>query len=525
MINLFKKNIYPIILFLSSLFIFLPTFEIRFSWIDDGWDILVAKRLIQGITTLNFELIISNIVETSIGRFRPIYWLWQTVVYAIGGSSSYIHYFLHYLLIFSICLLIYNLILYFSKSPLSSLIGSLLFIFIPINTENFIRLGPAEPIMIFFILLSLLTYFKLKNVSLSIVYMLFAFLTKETAIAIVPTFISLVIMKFVSVKKFNDELKMCVSLVCLSIVSIIISLLNRKGYSSSYVFNLNTSIYNFKLYLNLIKSAFPLGALFVTTFIIRNIRPIVNFKFKSIKEPELIKLFFLVGFICFIAIQSPWAWVLNRYTMPAIAMACIFIGLEISSLISFLNKQKHINILFIGFLVVYASIFIFYSVVSINEQIMRQRHSTENIFRILKSVAEVAPQNGKVYFNFKNNEGTMEPLFEADLHLKLFLNRQDIKVGFVEDIGPGDKNYLIVSGTPLGSFKYIDDTKLLNNKKLIKFDSHENNSKFLVISNFKTVSKQLAKNIIKAINNRKGISTDGIYTDYLLNDNWRIYYY
>jgi len=499
MIKFLKNNLYIILLFAISLIVFVPTFNIKFSWIDDGWDILVADK----------------IVETNIGRFRPVYWLWQTVVYIIGESYSSIHYLLHYVLIFSVVFLVYKIIYFFTKSNMSSFVGALILLIFPLNAENWIRLGPAEPIMIFFVLISFYIFFTKGDIKKSVFFIVLALLTKETVIAILPAFILYYFLLLFTKKKVKNTFSYVMGILMLCSVSVLISMLNKKGYSNSYVFNILTAKYNFELYLRFIIQAFPAIILFIGTLLIRNIRPIVNFKFNKIKEFEISKFLFLMLALSFILIQSPWAWVLNRYLLPAVAMGSIFIGLEFYSL----NKKLRILVLII------ISLFAINAIVKINEQTVRQRHSTNNIYLMIKRVSEVTPKDGKVYFNFKDNDGTMEPLFESDLHLKLFFNRQDIKVDFIENLDSRESNYIVLSGTPLGSFKYTDDKDLVNDEKLKNFETFNNESKFIVFSNYETIMKQISKKIFRSVYRREKIDSSGIYTNYLLKDSWSLYYY
>jgi len=525
LLKLIRSNIFLIILILLSLYIFIPTFDIKFSWIDDGWNIMLAKDLLVDISQFDLPAIVGRIFESNIGRFRPVYWIWQTSVFILGGSNSSIHYFLHYILIISILFLTYKIIYYFSKSHLSSFIGSSLLLVFPLNAENWVRLGPQEPLMILFILLSLYVYFLRKNIKLSIVYMILAFLTKETAIAVVPGIIIYSILMKIAKKRDKLILRYICWLIVISLVSLIISLLNRKGYSSSYVFDIKTTAYNFELYLMFIKNAFSASIFFIMTLVIRNIRPIINFKFKKISEYELVKIMFLSLFFLFILIQAPWAWVLSRYLLPAIVMGSIYIGLEFNSIAGYIDNHKYLKKAFYSFFCVYFIFFSISSIIKIKEQIVRQKHSTNNVYMMLKRLSEVTPSGNKVYFNFMNNDATYEPLFESDLHFKLFFNRSDISIDFIENKPKNESNYLVVSGTPLGSFSYFDEAYFLKDRLIKNKETYQNDNKFVVLSNFETVSKQIFKKIYHFIKTGVTIDGSGIYTDYLLKDTWSIYYY
>lgn len=525
MINYIKKKFYPILLIVLSLFIFVPTFNLKFSWIDDGWDIQVARNLIDNFLKFDFVSIANSIVETNIGRFRPVYWLWQTSVYLIGGSNSSIHYFLHYLLILSIALFVYMIIFHYTKSSVSSFVGSFLLLIFPLNTENWVRLGPAEPMMIFFVIIAIYNLLVNENIKRATIFMLFALLTKETAVAVFPAFILYFLLLLITKNKTKKIFSFIVNMFILSILSVAISLLNRKGYSNSYVFSFETTLYNFGLYLKFLRQAFPTINIFVLALTLHIIRPVVNFKLSKIKEFEIVKILFLALSVLFVLVQSPWAWVLNRYLLPAVVMGSIFVGLEYHSISQFFKKYKYLNIIFNTLVFVTLTFFSLSAGLKINEQIVRQRQSTDNVYLMLKRLAEVTPENGRVYFNFVDNDATMEPLFESDLHFKLFFNRSDILIDFIENKPKNETNYIVISGTPLGSFPYFEEAYFKKDKLVKKQEYYQNDNKFVVLSNFETVSKQVAKKLYQFVKTGKMIDGSGIYTDYLLKDTWSIYYY
>lgn len=527
-INFFKKNFEVITIFLLAFIVFIQTFALNFSWIDDGWSILVAKNLINDIKNFDLYSIAGRIFETNIGRFRPIYWLWQTLVYMIGGQSSGLHYFLHFILVFLILSIIYKITYHYSKSWQFSFLSSFIFLLFPVNAENWVRLGPAEPLMLLFTLLGLFYFFVKNSYKVSILFFTLSFFTKETALAALPAvFLYFILKRLIYKKRNNNDINLSIKLIIIAGISLFISFINKKGYSNSYVVDIPTIIYNFKLYLNVVLSNFKPYYLLLFSFVLINIRPIVNFRFKKIKEYEIIKLMFLALFLSFILIQSPWAWVLNRYLLPATAFASIYIGLELASICQNLKKNKYILYLFNMIIVLYFSIFFFYSLINLNQNIVRQKHLTQNLYMIFSSISKNIPEGGKVYFNFENNDATFEPLFEADLHFKLFHNRQDILVDFLENKKPKETNYLVVSSSlhPLGTFMYLKDKDITKDKKIREVTNLTKESSFVVVSDFGTVAKQLVKKVYNYLKNQEKIDGSGIYTEYLLRDTWRLYYY
>ncbi len=508
----------------ASLLLLSKTFQIKFSWIDDGWNIVVARDLFRNLTHLNLNGVFGGLVESSIGRFRPVYWVWQVVVYLIGGQQSSVHYLLHAFLIVSILILVYKIILLVSNSKQVSALGSFLVLLFPLNFENWIRLGPQEPLMILFILISVYSLLKNDDYKKPVFFIVLALLTKETAVAVIPCLIVYSCFTYIINRKDLKLVKITALTIFVGLISVLINSFNRKGYSSYYSFNLLTAKYNFILYLNMLIRAFPVIWLFLTTLIFRNLRPVVNFKFTSIKLYEVRKIFFLILSLMFVAIQSPWAWVLDRYMLPSIVFGIIFVCLELNSILVFLDNQRKIKILAIIIGSIYLLQFGIVSIFKLNESITRQLHMTNNIYNMIKRISETTPNNGRLYLNFIDNDATYELLFETKIHLDLFFDRQDIVANYIEykDV---NNDYIVLSGSPLGNFPFTTDDKLSATKRIKNMESYTSIDKFMVLNNPETIARQMVKKIIRLIRNGENVNSDGLYTDYLLKDNWRIYYY
>lgn len=523
------SNIYIILLMSVSVFVYLPTLGIKFSWIDDGWDIFVSKNILQAIINFNIPELLVNMFEIDSGRLRPVYWLIQTFIYSLGGSDAHVHFFIHYLILMFVVVLIYKLIYFFTKSKYSSFVGSFTYMLLPINAENWVRLGPQEPFMILFVLLSLYFFIVKGYTKISIFLMVFAFLTKETAIAVVPAIIAYYFLKKILYKDIGkEEIKYVISISLLALLFVFINKINMKGYSEFYSFDLSVVRSNYLIYINRIQNSFTLSSLFFYTFILGNLRPLVNFQFKKIQHLEIVKLFFLLVLVFYIFIQSPWIWVLDRYLLPATVFGCIFVGLEHHTVSRFLRNYKIIY-RFVSFaFMLYLLIFAITSYFKINQQIVIQQHSTQLIYGINQKIAEVSRTHKNIYINTIDNAATYEPLFEIDIHQKLFFdNVSGIQIDFLENLDNTSGDYVVISSSiaPLGSYKYKDDVELSSTKKNYGSENFVLVNKFIVLNEPGTIFRQTIKKMIDYVKNGDKIDGSGIYTDYLLKDNWNIYYY
>ena len=88
-----------------------------------------------------------------------------------------------------------------------------------------------------------------------------------------------------------------------------------------------------------------------------------------------------------------------------------------------------------------------------------------------------------------------------------------------------NNDYIVLSGSPLGNFPFTTDDKLSATKRIKNMESYTSIDKFIVLNNPETIARQMIKKIIRLIRNGENVNSDGLYTDYLLKDNWRIYYY
>jgi hypothetical protein len=518
------------LLVLISLIVLMPLVKAQFNWLDDGWDLMMAKNLINYTLHLNLRGILDLVIETTNGRFRPGYWLWQSFVYLFSGNSAEIQYLFHSFLIFSIILLIYKIVYFISKSRLAGFFAGTLFLVVLPNTDNLVRLSPQEPIQCFFLLFSLYLLFKYKNLFWSLVILLLAFLNKETTIALVPAISIYYLVKRFCGDKDNNLLKFVVGSILFSIVVIVIESSIRFGYSTHYTLNLLECLYRLKYYFGVLFSSTLLFLFFLTTFLFRLFYQIFCYGMKTIKKIEILQLFFLILLISFIAIQSPWEIIADRYLMLAIMAGVVFSGVEIGQFFNTINwiSKPLSKVVFIVFLFFYMN-FLVYNIVGTVKREMSFVHNTAELQLVLKYVSNNAPKNGSVFINFQKNSVTLEPLEEMNWQLALLYSRPDIIIKPISDKTPSDNNYLFINSTTitpeLWPYGEIYEPTALNTKNLNKKDSVIQADSFLVLSNQVTIFRQTAKNVIGLIFMGKKLDLNGIYTYFQLKDKWNFYQY
>jgi hypothetical protein len=503
--------------------LFIPASQTKFWWIDDGWSIQMAQKVLSAIHSFNLGNL-NFILSEEGGRLRTIYWLYQTMVYAIGGTNPQIHFFIHHLVILGGAIFIFLIVKKISKSNFSGFFAATLYILTPMNTENIYRLGPIEPILALFIVASL--YFLLnENLATSIVFLFLATFVKETGFVVwLPVLVAYIFKRLILKKRDRLFEKYCIWGFLFFLPVIISTTLRRSGYSTFYVINFGSIVGNSYSYLRLILgTTMPLILLFGLTFLIRLFSYFkTNSVGKHIKSliPEFI---FILFFVFYIIIQSPWMYVMYRYIMPFSIGLVVFLGVEFGEIEKFLIKHKYwIN------KAIYVA-FIAYFLVSVGENIIRIYKVEENfaftttsIQNFFSYLANNVPANGTVLYNFIPGDSTMELVAETKIHLNLLYSRPDINIGYL-DLGKLPSSSYLIVGTPMISEEYSKDA-ILNSIKNIKLENGITNEKsFLVITTPDNLVKQVIKKIIGLVKNKEPFTGDGIYTYYVNKDYWYKY--
>lgn len=456
------------------------------------------------------------------GRFMPVYWFYHTLEYAIGGLNPTIHFLLHYLLILLAALFIYGTVKEFTNSEFAAFISGTLYIVTPLNTENLYRLGPQEPILSFLMAASI--YFLIKNkLNISVVLLLLVALTKENGFILwIPFFILYILKKYLTKKKDANLSKFSLWGLLFSLPIVYNALFSRVGYSSNYTFDIGKIISNFTGYITLVSESFsPLFVIFIATFLIR-----IFISFQEKRKVEQMNLVyeatFLLIFLEFVAIMSPWKYFLGRYLMPSTVGLVIFIGLEIKGIKEFLEKFKfkYLNVLtafFVGYFLFFASV----NMVRVYVHGLQVAQSTAFIQSILKNLSKVVPENGLVLYNFEKSENTVEYVVQTGLQLGLFYDRSDVRADyFYSSSLPKDK-YVIVGVSSISpSYAVSDIERTLGGPKKEEYIYPKKT--LPILTNPMNMISQTVKKVYKFAANKIPMTAEGIVAFYQSNDSWYI---
>jgi hypothetical protein len=513
--NVIKNNLTVFLLFFVWLVV--TIFNLRIYWmlVDDGGNIVFSRTLFEKISSLNIMGFASQLLE-SVGRFRPVYWLYQMTVWIIGRNSYQFQHFAHMLVIGLTVLFIYLIIRELTKSKIVSFFGALTYLLIPINSENIFRLGPQEPLMVLF--LSVLFYLIVKNkkVFLACIILFLAVFTKETSVALLPVLFFHYFYgknnKLINNRKqgFYLLITICVS----AILIILIIFLIRNGYSTNYYFDLHMLIGNLVVYLkDLSKNTLFIFPVFFVIFCLRIICNLFKKQNIFFTKLDFFEFLFGLGFICFLFIQLPWKYALTRYLMPAIFFLIIFLCLEIYQDLILLSNVKLINnhrLVFIPLIVIGVYVCLVWGF-----QLVFNETSSISYEATFKQMASY-PKNTILLMNLPRGEGTIELVYETQIELSEFWNRDDLKV-----------DYLDLHNLPSNNFVIVDFGQSLNDKSNPLYKNKltviENTSKALIITTPWELVKQSTKKLFNLLIYKKQFTSDGLYTYYYYRSNWYFY--
>jgi len=142
--HLFTKKIkqYWQVVLLFSIWLLISVFNTKIYWmlIDDGYNIWFVRNLFLQIKNFNITSISDMLLEST-GRFRPIYWFYHMIVWLIGKNNFVVHRIGHVMIFGFILFFIYSILTKITKSKNIAFIGSSLFLIIPVNFENWARIG------------------------------------------------------------------------------------------------------------------------------------------------------------------------------------------------------------------------------------------------------------------------------------------------------------------------------------------------------------------------------------------------
>ncbi len=516
--NLFHKlKLHPFLACLVLIIlVFTPAFTVGWALVDDGKSAEIATLITRSLAKFDLVSLWNNLLEPDSGRFRPAYWIYQWLTFLIAGKSSMFHYIIHLMVFLTDSILIYKLV---NKSGYkwSGVIASIFFILDYRLLENWYRLGPQEPIQLLMLLLSLYFYIKFRDTLVarkliwSLIFLIFAFLYKETTIAYIAIPFFFIFIDFISGKKELyrfDFYYLIVSIILAIFIRFYPSFVySGSGYSSLYQLSFSSVISNTKNYTIMLRSGYsPLMELLFLVFLIRFLAGIKNSGFLQGVKINTYSLIFLTWFFAFFTVQLPWGFTIGRYLQVALVGLFGFMAVELSIIIKCINsylknpkviKRADIYWAFALFKIVVLSLFtiiLFYqAAMSVSYIAWVTKVSNFNSTFIKATIANTPP-DGSVYLNADYiKEPPLELYKEIGWHFQYLYNRGDIKYDYLPLVYSLNKGDIILVHTakPLFSIQ-----QMMQRNNLVLVDSKEIDAYSVVFSAPLGLIKEIPKTFI-----------------------------
>lgn len=447
----------------------------HFSLIDDGELFFLNDQTIKDcLSHHQCNNLRDHFFEREFGRFRPTRWIVNEALFLTTGPNPTT---LHALRILvgggTLVLLLSSTMKSVGISALGfQAFSTLLLISTYSFAENFIRLGPDEPIYVIFLatfLYLMIGEKKSKNrpksfITFSTFILFLALTTREAAIAILPAVLGT---EFIF-NRNNMLKKMKQIFLPVSTLIIGIALSRTEGtYGSNYNFDLSTITANLMGYSQIIFRQNPIFALTVPlslTFL---------FSEKNQRVKKIITLFSLL-FLSTILIYLPWKYVLDRYMLLAYFCLSILAGYSMFKMWNFITY-----FFFKRNLLLVQSIYIFLAInllsISIVNGIVRSINYSNWYAQYVQFESDqVDAINASLVkrclvIDAKDNINNWEVWFEIPIHLK-YLYTHDSEAIFSDNVQMCiDNNLLLLSRT--GMDRHLNDD-LLEQLNLVQSEKY-----------------------------------------------------
>lgn len=494
-INLFsgllRKNIHYVLLFLSCLLIYFPSFRLKFSLFDDGLTIKNARIIATSIKSLDFSRIGEIIFEPQHGRVRPAYWASQSLISWLSFYNPTFFHILRFVLLLITTFVIGKMLRKIGIGKVWILAALFIFVFNFQNAENYLRLGPTEPFLALYYVSTLYFVFFAKTKKASIIQLLSIFLlsflgvfTKESyflvGMALVPTLVLLRIYKKRSKAVFRKILFTAASMLILGFMMFLI----KKdyppivGYAAQYQFSIGqivNSLTGFKANLFFYQ---PVILLLGLAYLLIFLYKILKRRFKNISYDEIFYLTIWFQLIFQLLVLLPWPYVLNRYLLLVNVNLTIVYGITFFRLAQLgfeairqkwtnlnLSETHYSTVMFLVLLSPFAA----RNILPLANYQLWLKTDSEISYSSIKALADEVPRGETIFVNYKKGDANIEIFLEAGWHLEEFYNRKDIKFVYLDET-----NLCTNEG------RYIFDRK---SDRLIDSGEFGNSSNYEVIAN------------------------------------------
>lgn len=367
---------------------------------------------------------------TKEGRFAPVFWFSYLGRFFVADLNPFYHHFLHSILILMILVLIYLVVWQFTKKRLYALLSVAFFCILSPGFENWYRISTQEPIQLFCLLLLIYSLKKSTKLNWSTVIVSILFLlSKEISLLFFPFF---VLWFLIAKKPLKPKLGKFLSIYTLLSFAFAITLFlimklstwSASNASVSFVWPSTIAYFGFWRQYQLI---------YLLIFGLTICALFFKSKYKESLGTAILFLgFALNGFVALL----PWKYPLVRFMFTQKLGLAIFCGITIGLFSTWCYQQiRYKSVIGVFGL---AMVLLFLAKVGF-ANIQQSSMFTSNYLAWeisngqLLSQVSTFPLNSELVINVsQDNTDAHEWVERMPLYLKIFQDREDIKVDFID---------------------------------------------------------------------------------------------
>jgi hypothetical protein len=420
----------------------------QFGMLDDGQSLVIVNKIMHGQWDMR--------IDTLEGRYRPMYWLWFALFYALAGENPFWFFFGNMLALIGA---VAGVIFIVKRSGASSRAAWLAGIFLALASpaiESYYTLSKGETLqatMMVASVVAVLFYrsdkgwgYKAGIFALTIILLLFAYTSKETSIVILP----IALVWFLSAR-YIPWLRVSVRGLSVRGAYVIANLICFIIYYSLHIYfvswQMNTGTYSQRYGLELGKIVasmlrwagwlwrdyaylLPLILFLLMLVIARRKIDQKNLLFES-----------LIWMSAWVALYLPWYFMQDYYIMPFALGAAIFAGLVVNLLLEYFSSPVFWERWLARFVLVISGLF-FTAMLLTNITTARVQLSVDAANEELLAYLRATPQNSVILLNIQS---TNEYYYKFIDYLNRFWGRDDLSIQVFDFQGTsaGSTYYLI----------------------------------------------------------------------------------
>jgi hypothetical protein len=402
----------------------------QFGLLDDGRGLVTLEKFIHGGV---WDMSVDNLE----GRYRPMYWLWFGLFYALAGENSFWFFFGNMLaLITAVAGLIYfvnktsqNRRLAWMSGVLLSLSGAVI--------ESYYTLSKGETLQAPMLILSLvvISFYdiaqkkinKIGIISGTILFLLIAHTSKETSIVIFPiSLVWYIMVRWWPFRKNKQIQGKYGAFVLSSLLSVLIYYalrvffvswqMNNGSYTSGYEISLDNILASLIRWLGWLTRDYlyllPIGIAFLVAW----------FAKKKITGLDLL-LESGLWMVAWMALFLPWTFMAGYYLMPFSIGAAVFGAVLLENVISFSKSGSRWSFLSVLALGLWAILFLF--VLLNNFSTGRIQIATDSANGEMLSFARQIEPEGIILLNIQSPN---EYYYKMKDYLNTYWQREDLEI-------------------------------------------------------------------------------------------------